>query len=336
MPTIYDVAKKAGVSKSSVSRVINKRFEYMRDDTKKKILDAIEELNYTPNSLAQSLKTNRTKVIGIVLSDIANPLWAELLNGVQEECMRSGYGLMVSSSNEKPELERENIAILRNKKADGLIINNTGQNQDIYQDLVKEKYPFVFLDRTYQDVQADSVLVNNILGAKKVMKHLINQGHRRIAIVLYPTENKSPRIERLEGYKQALAENQLPFSQELVKICAPIRGSGIQAAQELLSLPEPPTAIFSTHAFLNLELLAAAKKSGWHIPKDVSIIGYDDFPWVPFLAPPLSTVSQPAHKMGVQAAALIINKIKRKREVKSKTILLEPTLIVRESCSPPQ
>jgi DNA-binding LacI/PurR family transcriptional regulator len=336
MTTIDDVAKKAGASKSSVSRVLNKNFEHMSEDMKQRILQVIKELNYTPNSLAQSLKTKKTQVIGIIISDISNPLWAEVLSGVQNECMKNGYSLMVSSSGEDPAVEAENVQILKNKQADGLIINTTGTNTDVLKALLDEKYPFVLLDRIPEDVLADAVIVDNILGATKALQFLIEQGHRRIAIFLYPTANKSPRIKRLEGYKQALLKHGLQVDESLIKICPQERGSGVAATLEVLSIKDRPTAIFSTHTFLNLEVITGVKKAGFKVPKDVSVIGYDDFPWVPLLDPPLSTVAQPAFEMGVNAAALLVNKIKSKRQKKSRIIQLEPKLIVRGSTCPPK
>ncbi|WP_158736809.1 LacI family DNA-binding transcriptional regulator [Alteribacillus sp. YIM 98480] len=336
MATINDVAKKAGVSKSSVSRVLNGNFEYMAEGTKTKILHAMEELNYTPNSVAQSLKKKSTETIGIIISDISNPFWSEVLKGVQSECTRSGYTLMVSSSEEKAEKEEENVLTLKNKQVDGLIVNTTGKNNGLFDHLVKEKYPFVFLDRFTEELKADTVIVNNILGAKRSTQYLIDQGHKRIGILLYPIENRSPRIDRLEGYKQALQENGLPVDDELIKVCDTTKDSGIKATQELLELSDPATAIFSTNTILNLEALSGAKKEGCHVPEDISVIGYDDYPWVPLLDPPLSTVAQPAYELGVNAALLLVKRMNRKRQPKPKIIQLEPELIIRESCAPPK
>ncbi|QOY34237.1 LacI family DNA-binding transcriptional regulator [Anaerobacillus isosaccharinicus] len=335
MANINDVAKLAGVSKSSVSRVINGNFEHMSDNTKNKILRAMKELEYSPNTLAQSLKKKTTKTIGIILSDISNPFWSEVLKGVQKECMRMGYGLMVSSSGEKEQIEKENILTLRNKQVDGLIINTTGKNTDLFNSLINEKYPFVFLDRSTDISNIDTVIVNNILGAKMSTQYLIDQGHRNIGILLYPLENKSPRIDRLEGYKEALKINGIQINHDLIKICEDQNGSGVEATKEMLALPTRPTAIFSTNTILNLEVIMGVKKAGLKLPEDVSLIGYDDYPWVPLLDPPLTTVSQPAFEMGVKSTALLIKKMKQKKQIKPKIIQLEPELMIRSSCLPP-
>lgn len=336
MTTIDDVAQRAGVSKSSVSRVLNGNFEYMSEEMKSKILTAIAELNYSPNSLAQSLKKKKTKVIGIILSDISNPFWAEILKGAQEEANRNGYGIMVSSSNEDPELERDNILMLKSRQVDGIIVNTIGNTNELFEEFIANKYPFVLLDRLAGDMQADTVVANNVNGAKQAIQYLIDQGHRRIGILLHPMNNKSPRIERLEGYKLALSMNGLPIDESLIKICDQHNGgSGIQATQELLSMPDRPTAIFTTNSRLNLEVLSGVKKAGFRVPTDVSIFGYDDFPWIPLLDPPLSTVAQPVYEMGVKAVALLIHKLESKKKTKPQIVQLEPKIIIRASCSSP-
>jgi DNA-binding LacI/PurR family transcriptional regulator len=334
MATIDDVAKRAGVSKSSVSRVLNGNFEYMSAHMKQKILDVIVELNYSPNSLAQSLKKKKTSVIGIILSDIANPFWSEVLKGVQEECNRSGYGLMVSF-NGTPESEKDTILMLRNRQVDGLIVNTAGSNPALFEGMLEEEFSFVMLDRSLGGMKVDTVVVNNVEGSKQAVQYLIDQGHRRIGILLHPLGNVSPRIERLEGYKQALLTNGLLVDDSLIKICDSSRGSGLKAVNELLSMPNRPTGFFTTNVSLNLEAISGIKSYGLRIPSDVSLIGYDDFPWIPLLDPPLSTVSQPAFEMGVKAAALLIHNIKKKRRNKPQTLQLQPQLVIRESCCPP-
>jgi DNA-binding LacI/PurR family transcriptional regulator len=337
MVTIDDVAKKAGVSKSSVSRVLNGNFRYMSEKMRRKILDAIEELNYTPNSLARSLKTKETRVIGIILSDISNPFWSEILKGAQDEANRQGYGLMVTSSNDNPELEKSNIMMLKSRQVEGIIVNTIGDIGELFRGFGGTECPLVLLDRTGEEVKADTVVVNNVNGARQAVEHLIGLGHRRIGILLNPLENKSPRIERLKGYRLAHEENGMTVDESLVKICSPYNGSGVKATEQLLALPDRPTAIFTTNERLNLEALAGVKKAGFSVPDQVSIFGYDDFPWVPLLDPPLSTVAQPAYEMGVTAVTLLLNRLKDKGETEMppQVVQLEPTVIIRNSCRPP-
>lgn len=243
---------------------------------------------------------------------------------------------MVSSSNEDPETEKDNLLMLRSRQVDGVIVNTTGSNLDLFKSLLGERFPFVLLDRSLGGINADTVVVNNVEGVKQAIQFLIDQGHRRIGIVLHTLGNRSPRIERLEGYKQALISNNMAIDESLIKICNLSRGNGIKATEELLSLQKRPTAIFATNEMLNLEVLTGIKKCGLKVPDDISVIGYDDFPWIPLLDPPLSTVAQPAYEMGVKAAALLISNIKRKRKRRPQIIQLEPQLVIRNSCQPPK
>lgn len=332
MVTIDDVARRAGVSKSSVSRVLNGNFKYMSEDLKQRILAVVEELNYTPNSIAQSLKKKKSQVIGIILADITNPLWLEVLKGVQDECRRSGYGLMVSSSNEDPVIESDNVHLYRSRQVDGLIVNTAGSNTDLYKELLNEKFPFVLLDRLIEGVETDAVVVNSIHGAKQAVQYLFDQGHRRVAIVLHTLGSRSPRIERLEGYKIAHIENNISIDESLIKICDPKDDSISKAMEDLLSMTDRPTAIFATSEVVNLEVLKGVQKSGLTVPRDVSIMGYDDFPWIPLLNPPLSTVAQPAYEMGVKAVSLLISNLNRKKKAKMQIVRLQPQLIIRDSC----
>ena len=335
MVTINDVAKKAGVSKSSVSRVLNGNYEYMSEDLKNRIISVMNELNYSPNLLAQSLKKKKTGVIGIILSDISNPFWSEVLKGVQMECSKNGYGLMVNNSDEDSDEEKENVTLLRSKQVDGMIINTSGKNTDMYQGLLEDGYPFVLLDRLLNNLKADTVVVDNVLGANRAVSYLIEQGHERIAILSYPPENKSPREDRLYGYRQTLVDHGIPIDEDLIKICEQEQGKGVEATVELLSMANKPTAIFSTHAMLNLEILTGVEECKLQVPNDVSVLGYDDFAWVPLLNPPLTTVGQPAFELGAKAAKLLIERIEKQRDDEGIVIQLDPQLIVRKSCSVP-
>ncbi len=330
MATIDDVAKRAGVSKSSVSRVLNENYEYMSEEMKQKIQQAIQELNYKPNSVAQSLKKKETRIIGIVLADLS-PFWTDVLKGVQDECMRNGYGIMFSDSAMSPENEEENISRLQNKQVDGLIINTVNPHSRIFDELKSEKYPFVFINSTPDVIKEDTVVANNTAGTIEAMEYLIGLGHRRIAIFLYPVENILVRTERLEAYKACLEKNGIPIDESLIKICRPEKGNGVEITRDLLNRPDQPTAFLTTNIYLTLEVLKGVRQAGLVIPMDISVVGYDDFEWSPLLDPPLTTVAVPAFEMGVKTAELLIKKIQRKRQKPPQRIEVMPKLIIRES-----
>lgn len=331
MATIDDVAKMAGASKSSVSRVLNGNYTHMSEAMRRKIEQAIEELNYRPNSIAQSLKKKETRVIGLVVGDL-NPFWTDALKGVQDECSRHGYGLMVSTSNWDTDKEVANIQMQRSKQVDGMIIATlmTGLT-DIYEQLTAENYPFVFADSTTDEVIVDKVVTNTIAGAMEAVEYLIGLGHRRIAAVLFPIETASVRKERLTGYLKALEKHGIPRDDSLIQICRTVKGSGVEATVQLLSTPDRPTAIFSTNIHLTLEVLKGIRQLGLDVPNDISVVGHDDTEWAPLLDPPLTTVAVPAYEMGSKAAAMLIRKIQSGKPAKPKKIEVMPKLMIRQS-----
>jgi DNA-binding LacI/PurR family transcriptional regulator len=332
MVTITDVAKRAGVSKSSVSRVLNNKYEYISEDLKQKILEAIKELNYRPNSLAQSLKKRETRVIGIVISDLS-PFWAELLKGVQKECIKQGYGLMVSDSSMDPKREEDNIQMLLDKRVDGIIINTINPRSEIFLQLKELNIPFVFVNSMNELFESDCVLTNNHEGTKEAMEYLIKLGHQKIAIFLYPIENNLVRTERLEVYKKVLEDNQIPINETLINICNPGKGNGLHNTLQLLRTPDHPTAFLSTNINLTLEIMKGIKQSGMEIPTDISVVSFDDFEWTPLLDPPLTTIAYSSLEMGIQATNLLLKKLKRKRQKTPQKIEIIPEFIIRNSAS---
>ncbi|NOU96596.1 LacI family DNA-binding transcriptional regulator [Paenibacillus sp. LMG 31456] len=331
MTTIDDVAKLAGVSKSSVSRVINGNFQYMSEEMRGKIEQAIKDLDYRPNSVAQSLKKKETKVIGLVVGDL-NSFWSVALRGVQEECMRNGYGLMVSESAWDPERDLANIHMMKSKRVDGLIVSPIRQHKQVDDLLNSLDIPYIFADSTWEEIVTDQVVTNTIAGAVEAVEHLIQLGHSRIATILFTLEN-SVRKERLEGYKRALQKHGLPLDETIIKICKAGKGTGVEAVIELLHMPDRPTAIFSTNMHLTLDVLKGVRMAGLDVPGDISVVGYDDSEWAPLLDPPLTTVAVPAFQMGVKAASLLIQKLQNKKPRKPKKIEIMPKLMIRHSAT---
>jgi DNA-binding LacI/PurR family transcriptional regulator len=330
MATIDDVAKVAGVSKSSVSRVLNNNFEYMSEEMKNKIQKAIQELNYTPNAVAQSLKKKETKVIGIVLADFS-PFWTIVLKGIQEEAMQNGYSLMVSESSMSPLNEEININMLISRQVDGLIINTVNPASEVFTQLRSEKIPSVFVNSTPDHMVEDTVVADNTSGTIEAIEHLIDLGHTRIAIMLYPVENILVRTERLNAYRKAFKQNGIAVDESLIRICKPEIDNGVETTLELLNMDNRPTAFLSTNANLTLEVLKGVRKAQLHVPNDISVIGYDDFEWTPLLDPPLTTIAIPGVEMGIKAANTLIRKIKRKTKKKPENIEIMPQLIIRNS-----
>ena len=331
--TIADVAKKAGVSKSTVSRIINGNYEQNSKKTIESVLAVIKELDFRPNALAKGLKSNKTNVIGIVLSNLQNPFWANVLEGVEDTCRSNNFNLMICNSNEDPKLEEEHIRAFRMKQVDGIIINATLGNKDMYKEFVNEGFPFVTINRRIPELAIDSVIMDNVKGTKLAVEHLIQSGKKDIAFFVYPLKDISPRIERLEGYKEALLDNFIDVDKNLIRIVSEHKEAVKEEVRKLLN-DRNVDAIFSTNNMMTLYILEELKELGLKVPEDISLIGYDETVWSMHLNPPLTTVYQPSYAMGESAANKLIELINAKAGEKPEPeiISLEPSLIIRESC----
>nr|WP_263324755.1 LacI family DNA-binding transcriptional regulator [Neobacillus sp. Marseille-Q6967] len=332
--TIADVAKTARVSKSTVSRIINGNFEQNTEETVKRVLKVIEDLDYKPNALARSLKLTKTNVIGIILSNLQNPFWANVLEGVEDTCHHLGYNLMIFNSNDQAALEEEHFRSFEIRQLDGMLINPTLKNMELYQKISNNGFPLVAINRKIYGVDVNTITSNNIQGAKLAVNHLISSGRKRVAIFLYPPDGISPRLERLEGYKQALKENGIKIENSLVQVITEKKGEVELAVENLLARSEPPDAIFSTNSLMTLEILEGVKKLKNHIPNDIALVGYDETIWSKHLNPALTTIKQPAYEMGEMAAKRLIQLIESKDEgnIQPEITTLEPYLIIRDSC----
>lgn len=333
--TMDEVAKRAGVSKTTVSRIINGNYAHVNQATKQRVMKVVEELNYRPNALAKSLKQMKTNVIGIVLSNLQNPFWAHVLEGVEDTCRDHGYNLMICNSNDKSELEVEHIEGLRLKQVDGIIVNPTMKNKEMFYSLVDKDFPIIAINRKIEDVPIDTVVVDNVKGAYLAVDHLIKKGMRSIAIMVYPPEGISPRIERITGYKLALENNGIKVNENLIRIMEEKKGLAKEEVKKLLSQNDHPDAIFSTNNMMSLEILEGIKELGMSVPEDVKMVGYDETVWSQHLNPPLTTVSQPSYQLGEIAAKRLIDSLNNKQREESQVISitsLEPHLIIRKSC----
>lgn len=333
--TMEEVAKRAGVSKTTVSRIINNNYEHVNIATKEKVMKIIQELNYRPNAVAKSLKQMKTNVIGIVLSNLLNPFWSQVLKGVEDTCRSHGYNLMICNSNDESKLEEEHIEGLRMKQVDGIIVNPTMKNRGLFHSLVENQFPIIAINRKVENVPIDTIVVDNIKGAFLAVDHLIKNGKKSVVTVVYPPDGISPRLERIEGYKQALLHNGLIVDELNIRIVDEEKGIAKEEIKKLLSQINRPDAIFSTNNMMTLEILEGIKELGLSIPNDVSLVGYDETVWSQHLNPPLTTVSQPSYQMGGMAAKRLIELLHSKKKEESQMKSLEPTLIIRESCGLP-
>lgn len=330
--TIKDVAKHANVSKSTVSQYLNKRYEYMGEETKKRIERAIEELGYQPNIVARSLKQKSTSTIGVIVANILHTFSTQVIRAIEDACHEKDFHIIVCNADDNPDKEKKYIDMLRAKQVDGLIIFPTGGNRELYERMVSEKYPVVFVDRSVSEIPIPAIMLDNVKAAKIAVQHFVEKGYERIGMITTSIiRNVTPRVERLTGFQQALQEHQLPVVQDYIKSLDPhqIR----KGLNEMLSLKEPPQAILAGNDLVLAEILNYAKEQHIQIPDDLALIGIDDVSYASFYNPPLTTIAQPTFDMGKKAAEMLLQKI-QDADVKEEGHIyrFEPKLMMRESC----
>jgi DNA-binding LacI/PurR family transcriptional regulator len=330
--TIGDVAKKASVSKTTVSRILNGNFAHTTDDTREKVLQAIRELDYRPNALAKGLKSMKTNVIGIMLSNLRNPFWSTVLEGVEDTCRDLGYNLMICNSNENPEIEEEYIREFRMRQVDGIIINPTCKSPELYDKLIAEQYPMIVINRRIPNVDVHSVFVDNVKGAYIAVNHLLRYGRKKVAVCLYRDPYVSTWKERLEGYKKAMIANGLTNADMVVIELEQRMDTQKEYIMRYLMKNPDIDAIFSTNNMITLEIMGAIKEMNLRIPEQIAIVSYDDPVWAKHLDPPVTTIRQPGYQMGQRAAQNVIERIESEHDSSPSTVVLEPELIVRTSC----
>jgi LacI family kdg operon repressor len=330
--TIADVAKHAKVSKSTVSQYLNNRFDYMGEATKKRIEISISELGYQPNIIARSLKQKSTMTIGVIVANILHAFSTQVLRAIEDICHENDFHVIVCNADDDPVKEKKYIDMLLAKQVDGLIIFPTGENIELYQKMVIEEYPIVFLDRTLSEVKISSVMLDNEKASSLAVNYFIEKGYQRIGIVTTSIiRNISPRVERIKGYKQALEENNIPLRNEYIKS---LDLNQIQAGlKEMLSIENPPDAILAGNDLALNEILKFVKEKRLKVPEDLAVVGIDDVSFASLFSPPLTTIAQPTFEMGKRAAELLLSKIQKEETNNLEHIdRFEPILIIRESC----
>ncbi|WP_067925186.1 LacI family DNA-binding transcriptional regulator [Alicyclobacillus shizuokensis] len=322
--TMEDVAKLSGVSKSTVSRILSGKTVNISEKTRQKVLSVVQELNYRPNELARSLKMAQTRVIGLILSDLKNPFWMTVLDGVEEACNQFGYHLMICNSGNNGDKEQEYILSLQQRRVDGILINPTVHNKEMLAHLIQTGFPLVFLNRTIQGIVANSVVVNNRQGIRLAVEHLFGQGFRRIALVTYNEEGVSTWTERVEGYKEGMREHGINS--------VAVWRKHPEAELNLSPLYEEyqPDAVIVTNNVLTLYVIERLRELNLRIPGDVAIVGYDETVWAKHLAPPLTTIKQPARELGRIATESVIKLIQGEK-LSDDAVTLTPEIVVRES-----
>ncbi len=332
---MQDVARLAGVSTATVSAVINgnKRVSSRR---MQKVQEAIEALDYHADQNARSLRTGQTRVIGVVIPDMTHAFFAEAVAGAEEIATKSGYSLFICNANEDPALEQRHLDVLFSHRVEAVLIACCDSSV-AYERPIMKRFPIVFFDRVPGLFRGASVTTDNVAGGYMATRHLIGCSHTEIAIIA-GSLNRSTHAHRLEGFRKAMQESHLVIREEY---CG-MEGLDVDAAYkftfDLLRSPEPPTAMFCTSNKLLRGCVRALQRLNLSYPRDISIIGFDDFAWNETFQPAITTVAQPTREMGRKAMELLLAKIAGLHEghdIPDRHIVLKPELRVRASTAAP-
>jgi LacI family transcriptional regulator len=326
--TISDVARAAGVSKQTVSRVLNDKGE-LAPDTRARVLSVIRELGYRPNVAARSLLTGRTFTLGLVIPDLRNPFCIDIASGVHAAAQQAEYHVLLYDTSESPELEAQSVRLLHERRVDGVILCSSRLPDSRLATLIQGIGPVVLVNRWASGLDVTQIGSDYVDGMALATRHLIDLGHRRIGMVTLASETVNAEA-KLRGYQQAMAQAGLPLSPDLVAHGANSIEGGVLAADRLLDQPDRPTAIVSYGDAMAIGVLHACHRRGLTVPDDVAVIGFGGSEITGFLNPPLSTIMIENCAMGYQAVRLLLDRVGAP-DVPSARIRTEPRLIARAS-----
>jgi LacI family transcriptional regulator, galactose operon repressor len=330
--TIIDIAKKLKISASTVSRALNDHPD-IKEETKNQVKKLAKKLNYSPNLIAQSLKSNKTTVIGVIVPEIKHDFFSSAISGIEEVAYHSGYTILVCQSNESYEREVVNTNALMHQRVAGLIvsISQSTRNGDHFQELINRGIPLVFFDRAFNDISTHKVIIDDAKSAYTAVMHLIERGHKKIAHFSGPDSLEICK-QRLKGYKNALKKGNLPLSNKLIRYGGLHETDGYNSMDSLLKENIIPDAIFAVNDPVAIGAFQRIQETGLKIPKDIAIVGFSNNKITSLIDPPMTTVNQPSFEMGKKAAEILIEIIEnQKSNTQRETIVLEAELIIRKS-----
>ena len=333
MATIKDVAAAAKVSIATVSATLANT-AYVSPDLKARVLQAVAELGYEPNSVASGLKRGKTSLIGLIVPDITNPFFTEFVNQVQRDAIQAGYTVLLAISEQNPERQAALVRLMRSHQAAGTILCATG-NAEACQNVVAQagKMKLVFVDNAPQELGVDGVMLDNRRAAQLAAEHLVSWGHRLVATVAGPTD-QSPGSDRLQGFLDTMRQHGLEVLPEMVRQGDFQVEHGYEASRELLAAEPRPTAVFVANNHMLIGLMMAVAELGLVVPSDLSVASIDDFPWAAAFSPAMTTVRQPIAAMASAALQRLLARIDGDDSAPH-TVVMKPELVVRASCAPP-
>jgi LacI family transcriptional regulator len=329
MASMKDIARLAGVSTSTVSHVVNKT-RYVSEAITARVEKAANDLNYSPSALARSLKMNRTRTIGLLVTTSTNPFFGEVVKGVERRCYQQGYNLILCNTEDDEARMKDSINTLLEKRVDGLLLLSStleGQYLDVFNR--HQNIPTVVMDWGETHFPSDKIKDNSQHGGYMATQHLIKNGHTHIGCVTGPLKRHQAQT-RFAGFKQALQEVGIEIEEKWIVHSNFECGGGYEAFNTLYDRGPLPSAIFVCNDMMAMGLINAANEKGIAVPNDISVIGYDDVDIAKFMVPPLTTIHQPKFRLGKAAVDTLLHRID-KNDDPIQQIQLEPTLVVRNS-----
>jgi len=336
MSNLKEVAKKANVSITTVSRVINGS-DKVNPKTSERVKKVMTMLDYQPNRVAQRLRAvnGRSKLLGLIIPDIKNQFYSNIVRGIEDVAYGNDYAVILCNSDENPNKERFYLEVLKSESVDGIILPPILQFGEEIENIMKTGIPIVCFDRKLGKKNVDTVVIDNEMGGYIATTHLIEKGHKHIAI-LTSSILFSSFSERQKGYERALKENGIEVDKRFIQEGDPRSSDNAKVlTSKLINLENPPTAIFATNNLMTLGAIEAINEQNLKIPEEISLIGFDDISWAKAITPPLTVVKQPAYEMGKKAAELFFRKVEDKSS-EPVEVVMEPSLIIRQSTAAPK
>jgi LacI family fructose operon transcriptional repressor len=328
MASIRDVAEQCGVSTATVSRALAGK-QHIRDEVRKRVLEAAQRLDYRPNRAARNLRSNQSSNIGLVVSDIQNPFFTSICRAVEDAALKAGFAVFLCNTDEDPEKEALYLRHLAEENVAGIIFAPTGKMARDSEKMSELSMPLVVIDRPMGKELADTVVIDNAQAAFDLTEHLILHGRTRIAGVF--GAQSSTGQERRKGFQMALQKHGLTEKKKLVLSVPPREEEGYKAVREMLSLPEPPDAVLASNGLLGLGAYRALMESGKKCPEEVSFAAFDEAAWTSLVKPSVTVLEQPTYEIGSTAAALLLMRIEDpKRAIRQ--VELKHKLLIRHSC----
>jgi LacI family transcriptional regulator len=329
--TIYDISKVLNISASTVSRGLNNSPQ-VRKDLRRRIMQTAQEMGYQHNKFASNLRQKRTRTLGVVIPRIDSHFMSSVISGMEKIANNSGYQLLISQSEESATLEEANIQALFNSRVDGMLVSLSFEtkNSDAFKNIFRRDIPLVFFDRVFECNNCVNVVIDNFRAGYDVTKHLIDQGCRKIVHV-GGSLNRNVYNDRYRGYRQALADNSIPFDDRMLILTDLGDSSGVAIINQLLGDGSMPDGIFTANDNTAVSIICELKKKGYRVPDDVAVAGFNDDPVSRIVEPNLTTVHYPGRAMGEVAASTIIRILEGTQYERVNSIILTYELIIRES-----